>query len=81
MSEVVLPELGEGIESAVVACWHCRVGDRVKQDDDIVELLTDKATFNVAAGSAGILKEIRVPEGRQAKIGEILAVIESHPGI
>lgn len=76
MNEVVLPELGEGIEKATLVCWHRRIGEKVDRDDDIVEFVTDKAAFNVSAGTAGILKEIRVREGQEARIGEILAVIE-----
>ena len=76
MKEVRLPELGEEIEKAVVSFWYFKVGDRVKQDDDLVELATDKATFNVPAAASGTLKEIRVSEGSEAKIGEVLAVIE-----
>lgn len=76
MAEVVLPELGEGISQAAVACWHVKAGDRVKADDDVVELVTDKATFNVPAGQDGILKTICVETGKNARIGEVLAVIE-----
>ena len=76
MARVFVPELGEGIEKAVVACWHYKVGDTVKADDDIVELVTDKATFNVSAGKNGVLKEILVPEGKEAQIGQALALIE-----
>ena len=77
MHKVVLPELGEGIEKATVAFWHRKEGDQVQADDDIVELVTDKATFNVTAGSSGTLKNILVKEGQDAKIGEPLAVIAS----
>jgi len=76
MSEVRLPELGEEIEKAVVSFWYFKVGDRVSEDDDLVELTTDKATFNVPAEKNGMLKEIRAKEGSEVKIGEILAVIE-----
>ena len=76
MKEVKLPELGEKIEKAVVSFWYFKVGDRVKKDDDLVELATDKATFNVPSNANGVLKEIRVSEGSEAKIGEVLAVIE-----
>lgn len=78
MEHVILPELGEGIEKAKVACWHAAVGDQVAVDTDVVELVTDKATFNVPAKASGIIKEILVGEGREAKIGEVLAVIEPH---
>ena len=76
MSFVTLPELGEGIEKATVACWHYKVGDRVQQDDDVVEVVTDKATFNVAAGASGILRAILVRDGQEVRIGEALGAIE-----
>ena len=76
MNKVILPELGEGIEKATIACWHCKVGDQVKQDDDIVEVVTDKATFNVSSDSAGIMREIFIQEGQEARIGEVLAIVE-----
>ena len=75
MSFVTMPELGEGIEKATVACWHYKVGDRVTQDDDVVEVVTDKAVFNVAAGASGILRGILVRDGQEVKIGEVLAEI------
>ena len=76
MHNVIFPELGEGIEKAIVACWHTAVGHQVKKDDDLLELVTDKATFNVPAEISGIVKEIRVSEGQEAGLGEVLAVIE-----
>ena len=76
MKNVILPELGEGIENAKVACWHAAVGDCVAADDDVVELVTDKATFNVSAEAPGIIREICIGEGQEAKIGEVLAVIQ-----
>ena len=76
MAQLVLPELGEGIEKATVAFWHVKVGDRVQKEDDIVELVTDKASFNVPAGRNGIVKEILVKEGQEAEIGKPLAIIE-----
>ena len=75
MRRVVLPELGVGIDKATVACWHCNIGDYVRKDDDLLEVVTDKATFNVAAPSEGIVKEILVPEGQEVKVGEVLAVL------
>ena len=73
---VMLPELGEGISKATVAFWHFREGDRVNAEDDIVELVTDKATFNVSSGFPGTLRQILVPVGQEANIGQPLAVIE-----
>ena len=76
MSNVTLPELGEGITKATIAFWHCKVGDRVREGDDVVELVTDKATFNVSAPVSGQIKKILFKEGQDAQIGEALAIIE-----
>jgi len=76
MENIVLPELGEGIEKATVACWHATAGSPVSDDDDVVELATDKAVFNVPAGVSGVIREILIGEGQEAKIGEVLAVVE-----
>jgi pyruvate/2-oxoglutarate dehydrogenase complex dihydrolipoamide acyltransferase (E2) component len=76
MATICLPDLGEGIEKATVVSWLVKVGDRIKEDDDIVELVTDKASFNVPADCAGIVKKIFTPEGQDVKIGEPLALVE-----
>lgn len=75
-NQVVLPELGEGITKATVACWHVRCGDAVTPDDDVAEVVTDKATFHIPATVSGTIKQICVPEGREVKVGEVLAFIE-----
>jgi len=76
MYKVLLPELGEGVETAIVACWHYSEGAAIHCEDDIVELVTDKASFHVPSQGQGILKTILVKEGEEAKIGEPLAIIE-----
>ena len=76
MQEVILPELGEGITKAVVACWHVQQGDTVSADDDIVELVTDKASFHVPAGKEGTIKKICAQEGQEILIGSTLAIID-----
>jgi len=76
MNHVILPELGESIEKATVACWHAGPGQKVAADDEIVEVVTDKATFNVPAGHEGVIKEILVEEGKEVPIGTKLAAIE-----
>ena len=77
MSNIILPELGDGIECATIACWHIKCGDRVNKDDDVVELVTDKATFNVSTETSGVVKDIFFREGQEVKIGATLAVVES----
>lgn len=76
MIELKLPELGEEIEKAVISCVYCKVGDRVNEGDDIVELATDKATFNVPATASGVIKKILVKERQEVNVGETLVLIE-----
>ena len=76
INAVIVPELGEGITKATVACWHGKQGQPVEKGDDLVELVTDKAVFNVSADQSGIIKEILIPEGQEAAIGAALAYIE-----
>lgn len=76
MSDIILPELGEGITKATVAFWHSKVGDFLQEGDDVVELETDKATFNVPASTPGVLKKIFFKKGQEVRIGEALAVLE-----
>ena len=76
MAQITLPELGEEIEKAVVSCWYFKEGDTINKDDDLVELATDKATFNVPSTATGTLKKILAKEGEEIKVGEALAIIE-----
>ena len=76
MTEVKLPPIAEGVEKASVSYWHHAVGDSIKEGEDLVELVTDKATFNLPAPVSGTLKEVIIKEGDEAKVGQILAKIE-----
>lgn len=76
MVEVKLPELGENVNEADVSYWLHQEGNEVKEGEDLVEMTTDKATFNVPVPASGILKEIFVEEGETVKVGQKLASIE-----
>lgn len=76
MTDVILPSLAEGITRASVTYWHKNAGDAVKAGEDLVELVTDKATFNMPSPASGVLKEVLVSEGDEAKVGQLIARIE-----
>lgn len=76
MGKVILPELGEDVKKAVISYWHCETGDKVNEGDDLVEMSTDKATFNVPAPVSGVVKERFFEEGDTAQVGDVLALIE-----
>jgi pyruvate/2-oxoglutarate dehydrogenase complex dihydrolipoamide acyltransferase (E2) component len=75
--EVTLPELGEDTpEEANVSQWLVKPGEQVSEGDDLLELTTDKAAFNVPSPRDGILKECRVEEGDDVPVGAVLCVLE-----
>ena len=76
--EVPLPDLGEDAgNSAKVAFWYFKEGDRVEKEQGLVEMTTDKATFDVPSPATGTLTEIRVREDEEANVGDVLGVIET----
>jgi len=76
MTKVILPELGEKIDKATVSYWYFKEGEKVNEKDDLVELTTDKATFNLPSPCSGMLSEIFFREGDSVNTGEVLAMIE-----
>jgi pyruvate dehydrogenase E2 component (dihydrolipoamide acetyltransferase) len=76
--EVPLPSLGEDANpEAQVSAWLAKVGDRLNEGDDLIEVVTDKAAFTVPCPKAGVVTELRVDEGADVTVGEIIAVLEA----
>ena len=48
-----LPDIGEGIAEAEVVAWHVKVGDRVEEDQQLADMMTDKATVELESPVAG----------------------------
>lgn len=76
MIKVYLPELGENITKATISYWYFEDGADVVEGNDLVEVATDKATFNVPAPCSGTIVEIMAHEGDSIKPGDVLAAIE-----
>jgi 2-oxoglutarate dehydrogenase E2 component (dihydrolipoamide succinyltransferase) len=74
MIDVVVPEEQEGTQ-AVVRAWLRQVGDRVEENDPLVELETDKVAMEVPAPAAGVLREILLESGADAVPGAVLGRI------
>src|SRR5450432_1282417 len=73
--EVKIPAVGESITSGHLSTWHKKDGEHVESGDVLLTLETDKVSTELTAEKAGTLK-IKVPEGTEVKIGEIVATIE-----
>lgn len=74
--DIVLPDIGEGVTEGEVVKWLVKPGDTVKEDQPLVEIMTDKATVEVPSPAAGKVKEYKCKEGDIIPIGKPLLVIE-----
>jgi pyruvate/2-oxoglutarate dehydrogenase complex dihydrolipoamide acyltransferase (E2) component len=72
---LTLEALAAGASETVITTWHVPVGSVVKKDQDLVEVSTDKATFDVPAPCDGVLKSILKIEGSSVGPGESIAEI------
>ncbi len=71
-----LPDIGEGIAEAEIVAWHVKVGDRIEEDANLADMMTDKATVEMESPVTGIVVELAGEVGDMVPIGSTLAVIE-----
>ncbi|PZO56004.1 MAG: branched-chain alpha-keto acid dehydrogenase subunit E2 [Alphaproteobacteria bacterium] len=78
MSQFVfkLPDVGEGTAEAEIVAWHVRVGDLVKEDAPLVDVMTDKATVEMTAPVSGKIVALHGEPGDMAPVGGPIAVFE-----
>ncbi len=70
--DFALPEIGEGVYEAELVSWLVQEGDTVKPGQNLVEVLTDKATMEVPSPFAGTVTALRAKPGQSVKVGEVL---------
>jgi len=75
--EFKLPDIGEGIAEAEIVAWHVKIGDEIAEDQQIADMMTDKATVEMESPVAGKVVELAGEVGDQIPIGSVLAVIET----
>jgi pyruvate dehydrogenase E2 component (dihydrolipoamide acetyltransferase) len=75
-TEIKLPELGEGIDSATVLRIMVKAGDKVAKEQAIMELETEKAAVDMPSSAAGTVKEILVKVGDTIKVGQSVITLE-----
>lgn len=75
--EFRLPDIGEGVAEGEIVSWLVEVGDTVQEDQDVVEVMTDKATVTIGAPRAGRVVDRRGKPGDTVPVGEILVVFEA----
>jgi 2-oxoisovalerate dehydrogenase E2 component (dihydrolipoyl transacylase) len=72
-----LPDVGEGTAEAAIAQWHVAVGDRLEEDQPLVDFETDKAIVEIPAPASGIVVSIHGAIGEKVAVGSELVVIET----
>ena len=77
IKEFHLPDVGEGISEAEIVRWLIAEGSTVTEDQDIVEIETDKAIVALPSPHAGKIVKLHHKEGDLTKVGEILVTIET----
>lgn len=75
--ELVMPKMGESIMEATILQWLKKPGDRIEQDESLLEVATDKVDTEVPSTHAGIVKEVLAKEGDIVKVGKTIAIISS----
>jgi pyruvate dehydrogenase E2 component (dihydrolipoamide acetyltransferase) len=72
--EFKLPDIGEGVHEGEVVKWFVKEGDAVKENDPIVEVMTDKVTVQIPSPVTGKILQLRAKEGEVVKVGNTLLV-------
>ena len=79
-TEVLMPQMGESITEGTITKWLKKIGDTVQRDEPIFEISTDKVDAEIPSPVAGVLTEIKVPEGSTVTINTVVAVIGGGAG-
>ena len=78
--EVKVPSMGESITEAYIGRWYKKVGEPVDEDENLVELESEKATFDIPAPAAGVIEKILKKYGETARVGEVIGYIDDAQG-
>ncbi|MEZ4224896.1 MAG: dihydrolipoamide acetyltransferase family protein [Polyangiaceae bacterium] len=74
--EFKLPDIGEGVTEGEIVSWLIKVGDELAEDQDMVEVMTDKATVTIGAPKAGVVVQLGGKEGDVVAVGSVLVVLD-----
>jgi pyruvate dehydrogenase E2 component (dihydrolipoamide acetyltransferase) len=75
VTKVVMPKLSLTMKEGTVGKWYKKQGETVEKDEPIVEVISEKATYDLEAPTSGVLRKILVEEGVDAPVNAVLAVI------
>lgn len=73
--DIIMPKLGESVEEATITKWFVKVGDKVNEDDPLLEIATDKVDSEIPSPVAGVVKEVKYEVNAIVPVGKVVAVI------
>ena len=77
-TDVLMPQMGESIFEGTITKWLKQPGDAVEKDEPLLEISTDKVDAEIPAPAAGVLSEIKFPEGATVQVNTVIAVLGGH---
>jgi len=75
-----MPKLGESVQEATITRWMVEVGNKVEEDDNLLEIATDKVDSEIPSPVDGTILEIKFPVNALVPVGEVIAIIETEGG-
>ncbi len=75
-TDVIMPQMGESIFEGTITKWLKKPGEAVQRDEPLFEISTDKVDAEIPSPAAGVLKEIKVPEGTTVQVNSVVGVID-----
>jgi pyruvate dehydrogenase E2 component (dihydrolipoamide acetyltransferase) len=78
MFEFKLPDIGEGVMEGEIVAWHVTPGQAVREDDPMVEVMTDKATVTIGAPKTGTVRELRAEVGQVVAVGAVIVTLDTN---
>ncbi|MGH7730353.1 MAG: biotin/lipoyl-containing protein, partial [Candidatus Eiseniibacteriota bacterium] len=74
--DVKLPDIGEGVAEGEIVRWLVKLGEAVREDQPLVEVMTDKANVEIPSPRTGTIAALHVAEGAVVPVGSVLVSIE-----
>ncbi len=75
--DIIMPKMGESVNEGTIIKWHKKAGEKVKRDEIIFEISTDKVDTEIPAPADGILEEILVNEGETVEVGTVVGRLKT----
>src|SRR5436189_4898741 len=74
--EVKLPDIGEGVAEGEIVRWLVKPGERVREDQPLVEVMTDKASVEIPSPRTGVIAALHADEGQVVNVGATIISID-----